>query len=188
MPTEASADAKIWRYMDLLKLVGLLDTAGGGSSKLYFSRLRDFDDIYEGQVAPGSENPPRYNEALSSLEERRNRGEISTERYATEREILDKSIQGYRRYGFAHRRVAKLQRAVWETEFAYACSWHINDHESHLHWQIYAERGSGICVESTKERLQQALGNRDDSNLGFSMERSPMASAAWKMQTSPRRD
>jgi hypothetical protein len=44
-------DSKLWRYMDVSKLVSLLDT-----SALFFARADKFSDAWEGSVSPNDVN------------------------------------------------------------------------------------------------------------------------------------
>jgi hypothetical protein len=46
-----------------------------------------------------------------------------------------------------------------ETHFLGVSCWHINEHESEAMWQLYTAMGQGIAIESTKARLEGALGN-----------------------------
>jgi hypothetical protein len=50
-----------------------------------------------------------------------------------------------------------LLRRVATRNFGVSC-WHINEHESEAMWQIYTVAGQGIAIESTKAKLEGALG------------------------------
>jgi hypothetical protein len=56
-------DAKIWRYMDVSKLVSLLDTG-----TLFFARADRFMDTWEGSVSPNDVNA--FDEMVQSEEDR----------------------------------------------------------------------------------------------------------------------
>lgn len=36
-------------------------------------------------------------------------------------------------------------------------SWHINEHESYAMWQIFTQKSEGLAIQSTVQRLQEAL-------------------------------
>ena len=50
----------------------------------------------------------------------------------------------------------KLRREA-AGKFGVSC-WHIDEHESEAMWQLYTAAGQGIAIESTKARLESALG------------------------------
>jgi len=49
-------------------------------------------------------------------------------------------------------------KTAWSTRKSiYVNCWHMSEHESHAMWSIYANKGSGIAISSTFNRLESAL-------------------------------
>lgn len=47
-------------------------------------------------------------------------------------------------------------------------SWHINEYESYAMWQIFTKNNEGLAIQSTIQRMQEAMGpeNRYDQHIG----------------------
>jgi hypothetical protein len=137
---------KIWRYVDLAKFVGMLATG-----KLHFTCISDFKDPYEGWL------PRSYMKALTDLNRtyldqmRQTRDAIADHYPSIDPDKLDTVVQDAQRH-------LNMQQLFRETNSKFgAICWHINEGESEAMWQLYGAAGSGIAIESTKDRLERAL-------------------------------
>lgn len=131
----------IWRYMDLGKLVSILD-----SSSLFFPRSDLLGDPFEGSV---------------SAENLRNR-KIEIDKAAdffhaglVERGISS-SIEGQQ---------ANMERLLgsgakqleWKRFWTYVSCWHVNEHESSAMWKIYGATQQSVAIVSTFQSLLDVL-------------------------------
>ncbi len=130
-------DQVIWRYLDFTKLISLLD-----SSELYFSRVDQFDDKFEGSLpkSVASIREELYNSMVG-------KGTINPE-------DDDKNARFY---------ITKFTK-----ESIAASCWHVNDHESAAMWKLYLKSDEGIAIRSTYKRLSSCLHESEyDLNIGM---------------------
>lgn len=133
-----SADAKIWRYMDLAKFLSLIS-----ERCLYFSRLDCLsqDDPFEGYYTHSNlafdklrfEDMPQVWKELTGI---------------NDEQIFTAIMDGNRR----SRELVKQHRSV-----TFVNSWHIKEHESAAMWKLYLSNHEGIAIQSTYGRLVQSL-------------------------------
>lgn len=113
-------NAKIWRYLDFMKYIDMLDTGG-----LYFARIHQFNDPFEGSYLPSHILKPEFQHPA----------------------VRDND-----------KRMAKHNLRETNKLMAINC-WHMNEHESDAMWKLYSRANKGIAIESTFDRLKQALKN-----------------------------
>jgi hypothetical protein len=124
------ADATLWRYMDFVKFIDLLDRRA-----LYFARADQMEDPWEGSLGPRGEEASM--EAIA-------RG-FSSE-LASNPSAVDAVREDYRRF-----------RATYKKRIFLSC-WVSSDVESAAMWSIYTGRdGLGVAVETTFGRFEEAL-------------------------------
>ena len=119
----ANDQQRLWRYMDLWKFTSIVQTQG-----LYFARLTDLDDPWEGFLT--SATVGMLQAAL-----------VSPNATATTRENVPRII---RMYEDARQRL-------------FASCWHMAERESAAMWKIYAAEGGGVCISTTVTRIREAL-------------------------------
>lgn len=126
---------RIWRYMDLAKFVASLqDTA------LHFSRADCLGDPFEGSV-------PLLNSGEALRAELEKHPELAKQ---TGKDGLTIGQISEMRNMLAQSRRQMLQ--------SFYCScWHMNEHESAAMWRLYCQSNEAICIQSTFERLENAL-------------------------------
>jgi hypothetical protein len=154
-PRERALDApqaKIWRYIDLQRLVSLLTRRA-----LYFARPSSFTDPYEGWM------PRSHIDAMAAIHR------SYVERFREARRQLDSRIPDalLGRYNAdmdaALARLAeRLANAPFETvqKFGVSC-WHKSEYESEAMWRTYA--AESVALESTVGQLFSA--NRSGTPL-----------------------
>jgi Protein of unknown function (DUF2971) len=139
---------KIWRYVDLAKFVNMVATG-----TLRFTCLLEFKDPYEGWI------PRSYMAAFRSLAQT-HLDQIQQTRDAIATRFPDRDPAQYDHLVPIAQRRLDMTRLLREANAMFGAScWHINDGESEAMWQLYASAGSGIAIESTKDRLEAALQN-----------------------------
>jgi hypothetical protein len=121
-PPVVDPNLKIWRYLDLMKLLSLLDMGA-----LYFARSDFLGDPHEGALGKPNLNKLRQ--------------EIKSAPNDEKKRIMDQFNQ---------------QRRHRLTSWAVSC-WHMNERESMAMWEQYATRGAGFAIQSTAQRLIDAL-------------------------------
>jgi hypothetical protein len=147
-------DTYIWRYMDLTKLVSILD-----SRALWFSRADHLGDPFEGY-------PPKSQFALSpqawhEVEARIREGE---DPHADDRRYLESFLRGEDMHGFLEfrkkvvsdpitRTIMQLRDAKEVRKESFVNCWHISKCETEAMWNQYQKSGSGIVIRSTVQRL-----------------------------------
>lgn len=122
---EPVADATLWRYLDIAKFLHLLDT-----SSLFFTRLTNFSDPYEGHMTKGTL------ETLLKIPDK-----ITDE----ERQQREKSIRQNVEFFIKHR------------PLLCASCWHENGTESAAMWNQYAGTGQGLAIRTTFTRFKEAF-------------------------------
>ena len=137
----ANKEIKIWRYMNFAKFASLCF-----SRSLFFSNATMLGDPFEGST-------PQAN--LDEL------GRIRTERHtdrllAEWRSVTDEQLAQVTSLSSETRRL--------EVSKFFVNCWHINRHESAAMWRLYSLADEAICVQSTFNRLANAL--PDYANAG----------------------
>ncbi len=118
---------KIWRYMKIDRLIDLLK-----SGTLYFSQSDKLGDKFEGShTLKDHERQERANEL----------------RRANTPEKIREQL-----YSFDYPNFNKLIR-----KYVYINCWHINSIESDSMWKSYTEKGKGVAITSTIERLINSI-------------------------------
>ena len=123
-------DTVIWRYVDLEKFESMLN-----DKSLFFCRSDKFSDPFEGTV-PKIES------------------EFRIKTYMEFNAIQDGEINKEEAVKFSND-VAKYHKKL-RSAFVVNC-WHINKGESDAMWRLYLKTNEGIAIQSTVERLKQAL-------------------------------
>ncbi len=134
-----SRETTIWRYMDLAKLISLLD-----KKALYFPKLSTLtsSDPFEGLYTKPSANVHNF-----------------------EFEELPKQVQGNdvfygdKRVFDDYRSLAKDVLAFSKSlrSFVYVNCWHMNEQESAAMWSLYLKSNDGVAVQSNVQRLIDSL-------------------------------
>jgi len=129
-------DVKIWRYMDLPKLISILD-----KKSLFFTKVSKLDDPYEGTI-------PEYNSLMRKItivEQNKkfpNQAEFNT-LFETTPNWLKKEYEQLREIFFVN-------------------SWHINEEESASMWKLYSHDNYGVAIQSTFKKLCESFHNTAD--------------------------
>ncbi|MBB5055448.1 hypothetical protein HDF16_000117 [Granulicella aggregans] len=138
---------KIWRYMDLAKFTHMLAT-----QSLYFACTTQMTDPYEGWL-PRSHIAAMDGINASYINQLRNTCDtiLAQPNFRGDPATLDAIVEDARqKLDFT-----KVNQEV-NRKFGLNC-WHINESESEAMWRLYATTGSGIAIESTKDRLRGLL-------------------------------
>lgn len=131
----------VWRYLDLWKLVSLLDERA-----LHFARAIDLGDDWEGAVSERTlqERPARAAELGALL---RARGMPWTDEQAQVPFAMGEQLR--------HRVMINC--------------WHMGDVESAAMWGLYCPGGDGVAIRTTAVRLIEALPEQyEDSAINVS--------------------
>ncbi len=118
-------DTKLWRYTNLSQFFWLLDTRS-----LYFARLSEFDDKWEGIL------PTTSIEGLKRTEQ-----------------FLDLKEKG-------HENVALylLKGGLKADQLRYGVNcWHSNDVESVAMWKLYTQGVDGVAIQTTVDLLKKCF-------------------------------
>jgi hypothetical protein len=132
-PFDAMSDEPLWRYMDFTKLVSMLE-----SRSLYFARLDQLEDEFEGHY------PPNSIESYRGLFVEAAKKHDWTDAQLEEAARLQMSV---------------MSKAARHTIFANC--WHQNDYESAAMWRLYLKSDEGIAVRTTARNLVKSLQNAD---------------------------
>ena len=122
-------NVKVWRYMDLPKLIDLLET-----KCLHFSRADTLGDVFEGSWTQGD---AAYRDQIYqsiAAEEGENWPHMSGRQY------LGGLTQHLRR-------------------MTYMSCWHAGETESAAMWSLYGPTAGSVAIQSTYEKLATALPN-----------------------------
>lgn len=137
------ANAKIWRYMDLAKFLSILDRR-----ELYFSRLDKLSkfDPFEG-----------YYTNLNVLFEKIKFEDMPNE-WKESTGIKDpKRFKDLVHFFKQIRELVKYHR-----EITFVNCWHMKEHESAAMWNLYLNNNERIAIQSTYQRLIDALADYED--------------------------
>ncbi|VVN76631.1 hypothetical protein PS833_00778 [Pseudomonas fluorescens] len=136
---------KIWRFMDFTKFVALLE-----SRNLFFSRADLLGDPFEGSISVKAHE-------LRKAEARR----IGREFQGIDTAVVTLAGFGDRLWDSLD---ADTYMQRWTSEWMSISCWHMNEVESAAMWQLYASSGNGVAIQSTYQRLREAL--PDDVYIG----------------------
>lgn len=124
---------RLLRFMDLSKFLSLLSTG-----KLFFPRASALGDPAEGLSV--RERQVRLLEILDHLQQ-------------------ENSADGKKSgpsLGTLEARI-KLLKEQFIRDFVLVCSWHASADESHCMWKVYTTGLHGICIQSTRQRLEESF-------------------------------
>lgn len=134
-----NSNMKIWRYLDLPKLIDFLQTRN-----LHFARSDTLSDPLEGSLTKGN---------IMAREQQLQAVSDDQERNLTSEEIRQKIRE-------SHQYMAQLG-----IQSTYINCWHGGETESAAMWRLYGTAAGSITIQSTYERLVSAL--PDDSHTGL---------------------
>ena len=148
--TPVLPQAKIWRYMDLAKLLSLLE-----NSALFFVRVDKLANVdpFEGYYTSANIQADniRFEDLPQEWQERTNIKDAQTFKI-----IIDNN--------------KKIREFVkTEREFTFVSSWHCQEHESAAMWNLYIKSQEGIAVESTFERLTSSFAKYEEFEIHAGM-------------------
>lgn len=144
---------KLWRFMDLAKFVSLLSTR-----KLYFTRLSDFSDVYEGAVCSvkGKDNYEQQDHFIRRIVTAANLKGLGMN--LTEEEV-EKKTEESRKNAEKNRRLMR--------DSTYVNCWSMNEVESEAMWRLYSrDMRCGVAIQTTFERLFFALDAMSNFKIG----------------------
>ena len=138
----------IWRYMDLGKLIWLID-----KSALYFSSIDKLSSIdpFEGLYTRKNINFLNLKFEDQSEEWKQKTGLNTKEKY-------EQSIHSNKRW---------LEFTKTQKKVTFVNCWHHQEYESAAMWKIYAHGNEGVAIQSTVGRLKQALSNYPDFQISI---------------------
>ncbi|HEY7226550.1 MAG TPA: hypothetical protein VH481_00290, partial [Nitrososphaeraceae archaeon] len=128
-----SNEAKIWKYMDIARLISILDR-----EELYFTSTDEFVDPYEGTLA-------EYNKIDT----------VRLERFRHELEDVDDDM--------IKRLILRPPNFQNYRDRLVVNCWHLNDGESAAMWDLYSNRKAGIAIQSTYRRLRDSFSKAIES-------------------------
>jgi hypothetical protein len=141
-----NANAKLWRYMDLTKLLGIVAT-----KTLRFTHISNFDDKYEGYVpVPSIEE---YEELLKPLKANLQSilDKLPLNADPADLEIVRNLFASSTDPSEKHEKSIKLRRETRDR--LYVNCWHLNENESAAMWQLYLRSNEGVAIQTTTKRL-----------------------------------
>ena len=132
---------KIWRYMDLPKLVAFLET-----ESLHFARADTLGDPFEGSWT-------RLNRAAQETTDSRNDRRCGNEHPRCKSEVHAEKLQ------------QEFERSThFARQTTYVNCWHGGETESAAMWKLYGTATGSIVIQSTYKKLVDAL--QDDVYMG----------------------
>lgn len=142
----------IWRYMDIAKLLSLLDRR-----ELYFARL---DKL--GQLDPFEGYYTNANVAIDQL----SFSDLPSDWKTGDGAIDEVNWNALRNSAPERRAFSKAQR-----EMTFVNSWHVQPHESAAMWSQYLKSQDGIAIQSTYGRLCDSFKAYEDFEVFIGMMR-----------------
>lgn len=126
-------DIKVWRYMDVTRLVALMETRC-----LHFARADTLEDPYEGSLA--LRNQIAQEQMIARMFKDQRRDPSGEARYTHDqlREIVAQGTRKGRRWVFIN-------------------CWHSGESESFAMWKQYGSTGGSVAIQSTYQKLLHAL-------------------------------
>jgi hypothetical protein len=141
---------RIWRYLDLAKLVSMFSTKA-----LYFAPPSELNDPFEGYMPRSHVKAHEEIAANIVTQLKSDRDKIVAHFPGRDRTMIDAAVAQAEVQLNAPTTLKKVA-----TRFGVNC-WHKNEHESAAMWQLY---GNCAAIESTVSRLQRAF-SRDGINI-----------------------
>ena len=127
---------KVWRYMDPLQLLALLQTRS-----LYFSRADKFEDPFEGTL-------PKLNQITQHLQTQ----------HIVAQARKNTPPEHWRAIGNAEEMVEGFQDITRKArQCAYICCWHAGETESLAMWKLYGTDTGSVAIQSTYGKLLESL-------------------------------
>lgn len=132
-------NAKIWRYIDLVKFVSIMDRGA-----LFFVRVSKLEDPYEGTM-------PEYNDMV-----RRSVYEPEKSKFKDEKlfekflEITPKML------------ISSYQK---QKETLLVNSWHLDEYDSASMWQSYSIGRYGLAIQSSFSKLRDCFKNNSNERI-----------------------
>jgi hypothetical protein len=138
-------NAKLWRYMDLTKLLGIVAT-----KTLRFTHISKFDDKYEGYVpVPSIEE---YHELLKPLKEMlQSVLDTTSQTDPAILKVVKELFASQTNASEKYEKTIKLRKEARDR--FYVNCWHLNENESAAMWQLYLRSNEGVAIQTTTERL-----------------------------------
>lgn len=127
------SEIKVWRYMDVTKLVALMQ-----SRSLHFARADTLDDRFEGSLHLLNRiaNVQMIDQLLKNQENNQSSAVLPTRDQALEN-------------------LADFFRRV--RQWVFISCWHSGENESLAMWKQYGSSGGSVVIQSTYQKLQDAL-------------------------------
>lgn len=144
---------KLWRYMDLAKLVSLINT-----SSLFFSAASSFDDPFEG--AKGViERKEKWNNFYMDFFKKA----IVSAPGQNLSDLTAEKIEGD-----AKRLLSDMEASgVNSRDNTYISCWYGNEYESEAMWKLYSKNVSNaVAIQTTAEHLYLSLGRSPYIDIG----------------------
>ncbi|WP_411727225.1 DUF2971 domain-containing protein [Methyloglobulus sp.] len=151
---------KIWRYMDLAKLVSLLS-----KKALYFPCPQKFGDPFEGYFSRGY-----FKERASEMMKKIKDTKLMRDGALADSQKLTPYHQDYHKFVLKRDHAIKvcdeaidgidkgLITAIEENKIKNGVNcWHKSEYESAAMWNLYTNDGQGIAVESTIKQLKDSI-------------------------------
>ncbi len=127
-----SLDQKIWRYVDFTKFVDLLY-----SSELYFSKLSNLEDKYEGSLTV----------------------DMLKRREQFDKGVDEENEKLYKEKGFGDIPRRNQVKSIYQglRDGMFVNCWHMNNYESAAMWQLYSRYGDGIAIQTTYHKWTECF-------------------------------
>ncbi len=142
-------DAKIWRYMEFIKLLSILE-----NNSLYFSRL---DKLAE--VDPFEGTYPRLNIEYPKKEFEELPDEFISRMGLTSKAKWD---------GIRSTDSGIIDCAKRERELTFVSCWHVQEYESAFMWNMYSKNTDGIAIQTTFDKLCKSFKNYQEYSVFIS--------------------
>lgn len=144
---------KLWRYMDLSKLISLFYT-----KSLYFAAADSFEDPFEGAKGIEARKKKWDDFYLQFFKEA-----IITAPSGEKKNWTDEELEAY-----AKKLLMQMDKAgEKERKYTYISCWHSNNYESEAMWKLYAVNvTNAIAIQTTTRRLYEALDRNPYIDIG----------------------
>lgn len=145
-------DTVLWRYMDLAKLLQLLE-----EKTLFFSRADKFDDAFEGASGLASREKEWDDFYLAYFKNAIRNPPPGAD--VPPEDAVEENAQRLL--------VSIRQMALRDRRTTFVSCWHANSGESEALWRLYCPNGSsGVAVRTTADRLLRSLDPSSQVKLG----------------------
>lgn len=148
-PTDSSV--RVWRYLDLAKLIWLLE-----NQKLYLSGVDSLNDPHEGST-------PKF---LAACEDQQ---VLAVHRYQLWREFGDdlgsKKFQAEMPRFIEQNRQMRLSHQK-ERRQLYVNCWHLGNPESEAMWRLYCLGDNGVAIQTSYSKLVKSIANDPELYIG----------------------